>query len=90
MPKKKNSNFSSLGIIHLKSIDNEDKVNYNAFKNQNENKENDYNNNIDLKRVDELTLSTKKENLNLRDSDSPLKPAFKQSKNIHHKSSAEY
>ena len=86
MPKKKNSNFSSLGIIHLKSIDNEDKVNYNAFKNQNENKENDYNNNIDLKRVDELTLSTKKENLNLRDSDSPLKPAFKQSKNIHHKS----
>ena len=90
MPKKKNSeNFGAHGIIHLQTLGNEDKIIYSGFKKskQNENNENDNKkNDIDMKRIDILTSRRKRENLNIRDSDSPLKPAFKQSKNIHPKS----
>ena len=78
LPKKKYSeNFSAHEIIHLQSFANEEKVIYSGFKKsiQNENNEK-----IDMKHIDELTSRRKRENI--RDSDSPLKPAFKQTRRI--------
>ena len=78
LPKKKNSQiFSAHGIIHLQSLGNEEKVIYSGFKKSiiNENNEK-----IDMKHIDELTSTRKRENI--RDSDSPLKPAFKQTRRI--------
>ena len=83
LPKKKNSeNFSAHGIIHLQSFANEERVIYSGFKKsiQNENKENENNEKIDMKHIEELTSRRKRENI--RDSDSPLKPAYRQSKRI--------
>ena len=83
LPKKKNSeNFSAHGIIHLQSFANEEKVIYSGFRKsiQNENKENENNEKIDMKHIEELTSRRKRENI--RDSDSPLKPAYRQSKRI--------
>ena len=81
IPRKKNTqNLRGKGIINLQSLGEDEKI-YSGFKNfkKDENKENG---NIDLKRVDELTTVRKrKDNLNIRD-DSPLKPAFKQSKRL--------
>ena len=81
IPRKKNTqNLRGKGIINLQPLGEDEKI-YSGFKNfkKDENKENE---NIDLKRVDELTTVRKrKDNLNIRD-DSPLKPAFKQSKRL--------
>ena len=52
---------------------------YSGFKNNKKNEKEKEKENIDLKRVDELTTVRKRDNLNIRD-DSPLKPAFKKSK----------
>ena len=81
IPRKKNTqNLRGKGIINLQPLGEDEKI-YSGFKNfkKDENKENE---NIDLKRVDELTTVRKrKDNLNIVD-DSPLKPAFKQSKRL--------
>ena len=81
IPKKKNTqNLRGKGIINLQPLGEDEKI-YSGFKNfkKEENKENV---NIDLKRVDELTTVRKrKDNLNIGE-DSPLKPAFKQSKRL--------
>ena len=72
VPKKKNSQRISKGIIKLQALGDDAKTTPSGFKNQKSEKE------LDYKRVDELTHIKKKKNI--RDSDSPLKPAFKQSK----------
>ena len=81
IPRKKNTqNLRGKGIIQLQPLGDDEKI-FSGFKNskKNTNKDED---NIDLKRVDELTTVRKrKDNLNIRE-DSPLKPAFKQSKRI--------
>ena len=88
-PRKKNSyNFTGQNVIHLQALGNEEKeVIYSGFKksiqngNKNENKnenKNDNKNDINEERINELTSRKKREN-NIRE-DSPLKPAFKQSK----------
>ena len=64
-------------IISLKPFDDSDnKIGCSGFKRES--------NKIDLKRVDELTTARK---IIIRDSDSPLKPAFKQSGNVFQKNS---
>ena len=81
VPRKKNTqNLKSKGIIHLQPFCDEEKTIYSGFK-MNKQNENNEKENIDLKRVDELTNVRKRDNLNIRE-DSPLKPAFKQSKRI--------
>ena len=81
IPRKKNTqNLRGKGIINLQPLEEDEKI-YSGFKNfkKNENKENE---DIDLKRVDELTTVRKrKDNLNVGE-ESPLKPAFKQSKRL--------
>ena len=81
IPRKKNTqDLRGKGIINLQSLEEDEKI-YSGFKNfkKDENKEKE---NIDLKRVDELTTVRKrKDNLNVGE-DSPLKPAFKQSKRL--------
>ena len=72
VPKKKNTSKISKGIIRLQGLGDDDKFAPSGFKNQKSEKE------LDYKRVDELTNVKQKKNL--RDSDSPIKPAFKQSK----------
>ena len=87
---KKNSiNICGQGLIHLQPLVDEEKVTNSRFKNttQNENKENNTNDNdndksINVERVNELTSRKKRNNLNIRDSDSPLKPAFKQTRHF--------
>ena len=82
VPRKKNTqNLKSKGIIHLQAFCDDEKTIFSGFKTNKPN-ENSEKENIDLKRVDELTNVRKRDNLNIRDSDSPLKPAFKQSKRI--------
>ena len=78
VPRKKNTqNLRGKGIITLQPLGDDEKI-FSGFKNTK--KENE--DNIDLKRVDELTtVRRRKDNLNIRE-DSPLKPAFKQSKRI--------
>ena len=81
VPRKKNTQNLKRGIIQLQPLGDEDKTIYSGFKNKNNEKKED----INLKHVDELT-HIKKRDLHIRDSDSPLKPAFKQSKNVARKS----
>ena len=70
IPKKKNTSKISKGLIKLQSLD-EDKIIPSSFKNIKNDKE------LDFKRVDELT--NKKQKREYRDSESPIKPVFKQS-----------
>ena len=79
-PKKKNTSKISKGIIKLQSLDEDPKAmpNVSTFKSNNSVRKSAKE--LDFKRVDELT--NVKKNKNIRDSDSPLKPAFKQSKKI--------
>ena len=74
VPRKKNTSKISKGIIKLQPLGEDEKIAPSAFKNKKSEKALDYN------RVDELTNVKKKKNV--RDSDSPLKPAFKQTKKI--------
>ena len=74
VPKKKNTSKISKGIIKLQPLGDDDKITPSGFKNKKSEKE------LDFKRVDELTHIKKKKNV--RDSDSPLKPAFKQTKKV--------
>jgi len=74
VPRKKNTSKISKGIIKLQPLGEDEKIAPSAFKNKKSEKVLDYN------RVDELTNVKKKKNV--RDSDSPLKPAFKQTKKI--------
>jgi hypothetical protein len=84
VPRKKNSqNLKSKGIIQLQPLGDDEKI-FSGFK-KNEKKEIDKIN-VDLKRVEQLTSTRKRDNLHIRDSDSPLKPAFKQSRKIAGKS----
>jgi len=74
VPRKKNTSKISKGIIKLQPLGEDEKIAPSAFKNKKSEKVLDYN------RVDELTNVKKKKNV--RDSDSPLKPAFKKTKKI--------
>ena len=74
VPRKKNTSKISKGIIKLQPLGEDEKIAPSAFKNKKSEKALDYN------RVDELTNVKKKKNV--RDSDSPLKPAFKQTNKI--------
>ena len=69
-PKKKNTSKISKGIIKLQPLGEEDKINPSGFKKEKEKE-------LDFKRVDELTHVKKKKEE--RDSESPIKPVFKQS-----------
>ena len=82
IPRKKNSqNLRGKGIINLQPLGDDEKI-FSGFKNSKKNVDKEKEDNIDLKRVDELTtLRKRKDNLNIRE-DSPLKPAFKQSRRI--------
>ena len=68
-PKKKNTSKISKGIIKLQPLGEEDKINPSGFKKEKEKE-------LDFKRVDELTHVKKKKEV--RDSESPIKPVFKQ------------
>ena len=71
VPKKKNTSKISKGIIKLQSLgDDAEKIIHSSFNPKSEKE-------LDFKRVDELTHIKKKKEI--RDSDSPLRPAFKQS-----------
>ena len=86
VPRKKNTqNLKSKGVIELLPLGDEEKQIFSGFKNV-KNSDKKLKEEIDLKRVDELTTVRKRNNLNIRDSDSPLKPAFKQSNRIGGKS----
>ena len=88
---KQNSiNITGKGLINLKKIDDEEKVTNSRFKNSNniyrQNIESNTSDNeneslINLERVNELTSRKKKQYENIRE-DSPLKPAFKQTKDV--------
>ena len=82
IPRKKNTqNLRGKGIITLQPLGDDEKI-FSGFKNSKKNVDKEKEDNIDLKRVDELTtLRKRKDNLNIRE-DSPLKPAFKQSRRI--------
>ena len=80
VPRKKNTQNLKRGIIQLQPLGDEEKI-YSGFKNNKKSEKEKEKENIDLKRVDELTTVRKRDNLNIRE-DSPLKPAFKQSKKI--------
>ena len=82
IPRKKNTqNFRGKGIIMLQPLGEEEKI-FSGFKNSKNNMDKEKEDNIDLKRVDELTtVRRRKDNLNIRE-DQPLKPAFKQSRRI--------
>ena len=71
IPKKKNTSKILKGIIKLQSLGDDDKILPSSFKNLKNDKELDYN------RVDELVNIKKKKEI--RDSESPIKPVFKQS-----------
>jgi Ca2+-binding EF-hand superfamily protein len=74
VPRKKNTSKISKGIIRFQPLGDDEKIAPSGFKNKKSEKE------LDYKRVDELTHVKKKKNI--RDSDSPLKPAFKQTKKV--------
>ena len=81
LPRKKNTqNLKGKGVIQLQPLGDDEKI-FSGFKNIKKTEKNEVEE-LDMKRVDELTNVRKRENLNLRDSDSPLKPAFKQSRRI--------
>ncbi len=84
VPRKKNTqNLKSKGIIQLQPLGEDEKIFSGFKKNEKKDKEKEkQKENIDIKRVDQLTTLRKRDNLNIRDSDSPLKPAFKQSRTI--------
>ena len=86
IPRKKNAEKIKRGIIQLQPLGDEEKTIYSCFKNLKNKKDEQVKEkqkeDIDLKRVDELTTKRKRDNLHIRDSDSPLKPAFKQSKKV--------
>ena len=84
IPRKKNTQKIKRGIIQLQPLGDEEKTIYSGFKNVKNKKDEQVKEkeDIDLKRVDELTTVRKRDNLHIRDSDSPLKPAFKQSKKV--------
>ena len=80
MPKKKNSyNFSHDKIIHLQQTLESKEIIYSGFKKKNELKEEKNTDGINEERINELTSRKKRNNENIRE-DSPLKPAFKQTK----------
>ena len=65
VPRKKNTqNLKSKGIIHLQSFCEDEKAIYSGFK-TNKLNENTEKENIDLKRVDELKIVRKRDNLKL-------------------------
>ena len=71
IPKKKNTSKMLKGVINLQPLGDEDKIIPSSFKNSKNDKE------LDFKRVDELvTIKKKKE---IKDSESPIKPVFRQS-----------
>ena len=71
IPKKKNTSKMLKEVIKLQPLGDEDKTTPSSFKNSKNDKE------LDFKRVDELvTIKKKKE---IRDSESPIKPVFRQS-----------
>ena len=71
IPKKKNTSKMLKGVIKLQPLGDEDKIIPSSFKNSKNDKE------LDFKRVDELvTIKKKKE---IKDSESPIKPVFRQS-----------
>ena len=81
VPIKKNTqNLKSKRLIQLQPLGDEEKQIFSDFKNNKKIKKENVD--IDLKRVDELTNVRKREHLHVRDSDSPLKPVFKQSKKL--------
>jgi hypothetical protein len=86
IPRKKNTQKIKRGIIQLQPLADEEKIICSGFKNVKNKKDEQVKEkekeDIDLKRVDELTTVRKRDNLHIRDSDSPLKPAFKQSKKV--------
>ena len=71
IPKKKNTSKILKGIIKLQSLGDDDKILPSSFKNLKNDKE------LDFNRVDELVNTKKKKEI--RDSESPIKPVFKQS-----------
>ena len=71
IPKKKNTSKTFKGIIKLQSLGDDDKILPSSFKNPKNDKE------LDFNRVDELVNTKKKKEI--RDSESPIKPVFKQS-----------
>ena len=75
-PKKKNTSKISKGIIKLQALGDDEKItpNVSTFKNNSKRLSEAE---LDFKRVEDLTNIKKKK---IRESDSPLKPAFKQSK----------
>ena len=86
---KQNSiDIKGRGLINLRPLDNEEKVTISRFKNNSKNKikdntsDNENDTIINLERVNELTSRKKRDYENIRDSDSPLKVAFKQTKNF--------
>ena len=80
MPKKKNSyNFSHDKIIHLRQTLESKEIIYSGFKKKDELKEEKNTDGINEERINELTSRKKRNNENIRE-DSPLKPAFKQTK----------
>ena len=78
IPRKKNTSKISKGIIRLQPLGEDEKIAPSGFKNKKNEKEKEKE--LDYKRVDELTHVKKKKNI--RDSDSPLKPAVKQTKKV--------
>ena len=71
IPKKKNTSKMLKEVIKLQPLGDEDKTTPSSFKNSKNDKE------LDFKRVDELvTIKKKKE---IKDSESPIKPVFRQS-----------
>ena len=70
-PKKKNTSKMLKEVIKLQPLGDEDKTTPSSFKNSKNDKE------LDFKRVDELVNIKKKKEI--RDSESPIKPVFRQS-----------
>ena len=87
---KQNSiNIHGQGLINLKPLEDEEKVTISRFNNKTIKKEskdnasdNESDNVINAERVNELTARKKRDYENIRDSDSPLKIAFKQTKHF--------
>ena len=71
IPRKKNTSKLLKGLIELQSLGDDDKLIQSIFKSHKNDKE------LDFKRVDELVNIKKKKEI--RESDSPIKPVFKQS-----------
>ena len=71
IPKKKNTSKMLKEVIKLQPLGDEDKTTPSSFKNSKNDKE------LDFKRVDELVNIKKKKEI--KDSESPIKPVFRQS-----------